>query len=290
MKRITILLLYLFVIIYLTGCKQIDNSDQYHQVMIKFDTKLLSGSSPASSTENLVSKVMFFGVNDQNNVVQTIPAMDIQSLSGISLGILRKVKTLFAIANPTESLEKADPQTVLDIMNLTCDFTTAPVSPFVMSGKGDIKDLEVKIDLIRAVAKIEITGIDGFEIEKVDVATPGKGYVFVQEKLSVPFTAGEAKYSAINSTKSPTLTLYIGESAAQKPAIFKLNGTYDGKPATYSFSLMSGGKTIDIVRNTHYHVDIKSITKDACTISINVVDWSDPVETEEHTIPENAFN
>ena len=293
MKRITIILmLYLFVIIYLTGCKQIDDSDQYHQVMINFDTKSLSGASLASSTENLVSKVMFFGVNDQNYVVQTIPARVIPSLSGTSLGtslgISKKVKTLFAIANPTESLEKATPLTVLDIMNLTCDFTSAPVSPFLMSGRGEIKELEVKIELIRAVAKIEFIGKDDFQIEKVVVNnTPDKGFVFNQEKLSVPSTAVRTSYPAITST---TPTLYIAESAAQNPASFELTGKYNGKPASYSLTLKSGGKTIDIVRNTHYQVGIMSITEDICTISINVVDWSDPVDTDDHTIPENAFN
>ena len=290
MKRNIIFLSIVFIMIYLAGCKQIDNENQNSQVVIHLTAKSLSGtlSSTASSVENSISKVILFGVDDQDKVVQTFAPIQKPSLKDTALYVSQKVSMLYAIANPSESLAKATPSTGLDIMNLIDDFTTAPEAPFLMGGKGEIKNFSVTIELIRAVAKIEVKGKNDFQITSVTVEnTSDRGYVFKQKSLSLPAFTQSVKYAAVISA---TPTLYVAESLAQNPASFVVKGTLEGKQASYTFTLLSEGKKIDLVRNTHYQISITPITHDDCIITVKIPTWDDGEKLDDQIIPDNAFN
>jgi len=289
-----IVVLFTFSVILCSGCggdRPVEPPETVSQVVIYFSTKSLSDSqlkSTASPDENLISKIILFGVDDQNKVVETFPSITNPSLNGITLTITNKeVKSFYAIANPSTSLEGAKPSTVSDLMNLTGDFATPPVSPFLMSGKGNIVEEKVNIELIRVVAKIEIKGIDGFQIETVTVTnTPDKGYVFMQATLSVPSSAGRTNYPAITSTAP---ILYVAESAAQNPVSFVVTGQLNGLQAIYTIKPLSEGKAIDIVRNSHYLMNIKPITEDICDVTINIPEWNGVIVVDDVEIPDEAF-
>jgi hypothetical protein len=285
-QNIFFLLTTVFILVHLAGCKPVDNSDRERQVMVYFDAKSLSGTANESADENAISKLTLFGINDQNKVIETHPD-EVPSESGIPLTISRNVKKIYAIANSPVNFEIDPPNNVSDLLNLTGDFTTAPGAPFLMSGIGVVVDFDVRIELIRVVAKIEFIQTGEFKIEEVAVIeTPDKGYIFEQEKFSVPPTADKKAYKAI---ASKPFIFYVAESAAQKPTRFEVKGQYLNKPATHTFTLKSNEKEIDLVRNTHYTVGISSITVDKCTISLDVKEWS-PEDTDPHFIPDEAFN
>ena len=289
MKK-SVLLCVLCVYIF-TGCKDskepIEPDDR--QVVIYFSAKPTTSSllkSTATAAESLISKVVLFGLDAQNNVIENYAVINNPSLAGIPLTISIDVKSLYAIANPSTAMETAKPSSVSDLMNLVGDFTNAPQSPFLMAGIGNVNGDKVNMELIRAVAKIEIIGKNSFQIATVTVKnTPDKGYVFRKETLSVPAAAGMVNYPAINST---TPILYVAENSRLTPTQFVVTGTLQGKQASYTIALTNEAQNIDIIRNTHYQVGITPITESECTIAITIPAWSDAA-TDDHVIPDENF-
>jgi len=223
--------------------------------MINFTAGPLSGTllkSAATTEEDLITKIILFGVDDQK-VVQTFLLNP--SSSGTPLTISRKVKSLYAIANPSDSIQSATPSTLADLMSLTDDFTTAPVSPFLMSGKEEIPiaSASVNIKLVRAIAKIEIKVIDNdFVFESLTVQnTPDKGYVFSSNPLSIPT---HKKVFYLPSTEK---ILYVPENSSQNPTTeFVVTGKFQGQQITHTFTLKKEKVGINIERNNCYQVDI----------------------------------
>ena len=245
-------LLFAFCFI-MTGCEHEakDEPEPEHVVEVSFTIRSLSGSSlksAANSAENFIEKIILFGVDDQNQVVQTFSI----SATGSTLTIPRKIKSLYAIANPSPAMEAAS--SVSDLTNMVGDFTNAPQSPFLMSGKSSVSGNSVNIELIRVVAKINIIGENGFQITSVTVMnTTAKGYIFSRETLPAPSPANMVDYTVNNNPS----TIYIAENSRSNPIQFIVSGQLQGKPKSHFFTLERGGQNIDILRNTSYQVSIR---------------------------------
>jgi len=285
MKKIIVLIsLVAFVF---TGCRHDEPKDDLRLVTINLLTESLSSSvlkSQANDAENKIQKIKFFGVDEKSVIVESWVEQYASPI--VQRTISKNVMSFYAIANPSTDLEAATPSSVTDLMNLTGNFTTAPVSPFLMGGIGDVIGDKVNIELIRVVAKIEVIGKNDFQIETVAVSnTPKKGYVFKQGTLSVP-TSDRVNYSSVTSL---TPTLYVAESIAHNPARFDITGQYEGKQAKYTITLKSEGQEIDIVRNTHYQVSVMPITDKVCEITVGIPEWVTKI-TDDHTIPDSAFD
>ena len=290
--------LFLFGFIF-SGCKKKPEApptppDEDLQVVIVFSTQSQSVSllkSGATEAEEKIDKIILFGVDDQSNVV-AYPAITGSQLTealggGMKLTISKKVKSLYAIANPSVALENATPANVTALMDLRGVFGTAPASPFLMGGKGDINNSSANIQLIRAVAKIEITGNNDFDIKMVTVQnTPNQGFVFKQTTFSVPSSFGRTNYATVTSA---TPILYVAESPGGNPATFLVTGVFDGIQASYLITIQVDGVPVDIVRNTHYQVGVTPITESEYDVTIAIPDWMDR-KTDDHEIPYEDFN
>ena len=245
-------LLFLFGFFVSAGCERnpIDDLevDERHVVMIRFAAKPLSGSlskSAATPEEDLIKKIIMFGVNNQGNIIETF-----ELSSDTSLTIARKITWLYAIANPTDSIEAATPSNISDLMDMTCDYSDAPQSPFLMSGKSEVIGASVNIELVRAVAKIEIVG-NNFQADSVFVIdAPAKGYVFSRDPFSAP-VSDRVTYSYSGSS-----SIYVAENSKQNPLNLFVTGLYEGEFFAYTITPSINGEGIDIVRNTYYKIDI----------------------------------
>ena len=278
MKRV-VFIMTLFLGI-LAGCQQEVFDDSDRQIAVSFSPQSLSSSlksSAASPAENLVTNLILYGVDDQGNVIQNFPALANPTLTGVSLTISKKVKSLYAIANPSSDLIAANPSNVSDLTDMTGNYTLMPQSPYLMGGKGDVNGYSVQIELIRTVAKIEILSKNEFIINTVTVKqSPDAGYVFQTETLSVPASAGLTAYPAVHSA-SPVL--YVPENSKNNPTEFVVTGTYLGKQAVYTIVLTSGNVPIDIERNTNYQVFVSAITDTDCSIAVTIPAWNDYTST-----------
>ena len=286
MKRIVLLLiLSMFV---LAGCEKNLPADE-NQVLIYLSTGSLANQETKSTTadaEKLISKIVLYGVDDKNAVVKTFTVPN-PTLTGFKLTIPVQVKTLYAIANPTADIENAaTPLNVAAILNLTADFTEAPQSPYIMSGIGAVSGSNANIELIRAIAKVEISPQNEFLIESVTVKnTPDKGFVFKKESTAAPTTSSRVSYPA-NTSNS---TVYVAENSKDNPTEFEITGTYLGKQAIYTIVLSKDNTPIDIVRNTYYKVSVSALTDKECTITITIPAWEGVITTDEHIIPDTNF-
>ena len=275
----------------LTGCnrKPVDDLEEDLLIEVSFSTKPLSvalSKSIATTAESLISKILLFGVDAAGNVVESFPAITTPPFSNIPLTISRQITSLYAIANPSSTLEAATPANVTALIALIDGFATAPASPFLMGGQGLVNSTNIQIELIRAVAKIEIQGKNNFQITSVVVQnTPNAGYGFKREPLAIPVSS-RVNYSAVASAAP---VLYVAESANSNPATFLVAGTFEGKTASYNITLTVGGTPIDIERNTHYQVGITPVTEDDCIVTITIPDWAD-MPTDEHVIPDSEFS
>jgi len=286
MKRVVFLSVILGLV--LGGCNKPDPNDDIQQVVIFINAKSLSNSvlkSTASEAEKAIPKLIIYSIDVQNNVeklqVFQNPSLD----DGIALVVSREIKAFYAIANPSAEIEAANPTTVTALKDLIVSFSSAPQSPFIMSGEANIGSSKyVNIELVRAVAKIEITGLNDFVIQSVTVRnTPDRGFVFERE---LPPSAVRVNYPAINVA---TPALYVAEnSSIYNPTVFRVTGTFDGKQASYDVVLKIGNNNIAIVRNTHYQVSISPITEDDYEITITIPDWNF-VKTDDHIIPDENF-
>jgi len=269
------------------GCK---GKPDDRQVMIVFSTQSLSSSVLKSSVnpdEDLISKVILFGVDAQGKVVDRFPVETSPPTTGITLSISDQVKSFYAVANLSNTSETANLSSATDLMNLTGDFANAPRTPLLMGGNANVNGSNIEIVMIRAVAKIEITGKNGFVIESVTVTnTPNRGYVFKQASRLVPPSAAMISYPKING-KDPSF--YVAENAKSSSTQFVVTGTFEGKQASYTFPLSQNKVIIDIERNKFYQVEVSPESPTECNISITIPGW-DEVNADEVIIPDEYFD
>lgn len=273
MKRI-VLSLSLTAII-LSGCNEKPALDSEREVVVHFSEHLLSSflKSTASEDEKVIDRLILYSVNDLDAVENVYDELAPTLSGGIALTLPRRVKTLYAVANPSDELAAATPANLSQLTALTEGFATAPQSPFLMSGKGNIIGNTVTIELVRAVAKFRIIGEGGFQIQSVTVenASP-KGYVFAQHPFSVPADAKIDDYLEINSTDP---VFYIAESALDSQPKFVVSGLLASTTVDYTIvQLTKGGNAIDILRNTYYEITITP-SDGNFTITVNIPDWED---------------
>ena len=275
MKKIVLslaLITFLF-----SGCKENIEPDFDRKVIVNFITPSLSSSllkSTATQAEIDINKIILFGLDLDGKVVK-IP--DIINTSGSTeLSISIKIKTLFAIANPSALMESATPADLAALNGMTAIYSTAPQSYLLMSGKGDIVGNTANIALIRAVAKIEIVSgdTDFFVIEKVQVRnTPNQGYVFQRATVVLPSTT-TSNYTEV-TTATPVLYVAENTSTNANQTIFRVTGKYLDKTVTEDIILKHSNQNINIVRNTHYKVQINPATNGAFTIVITIPNWGE---------------
>ena len=292
MKNSMIGLLFALILFNIAGCKHdlIDvETEEDRLVVIFFSSQSLSGSllkSAATSDEDQLDQIILFGVDDQNQVIDTF--LLINPGATATKTISRKIKAFYAIANPSGDMEneletKNFPFPLSYLTDLTGDFSVAPASPFLMGGYGNIIGsgayVSVDIDLIRTVARIDFSTDYGFEIDSIYVKnTPDAGYVFGREPLSVPPAATWVDYDGIEYLPPTTdTTLYVAESSRLNPVEFTVTGMKSQKKVTYTFSLTKSGQAIDIKRNTRYQVNITPETDTECSINVSIPDWDDKI-------------
>jgi len=290
------------VLFNLAGCKKEPTvgTDEDRQVIVFFSTQSVSASflkgtppTPATGAETLIEEIILFGVDASDNVIQTVLIND-PDFTGQEIDAFRNTVKFYAIANPSEDMKNKaifDPATIADFEELYADFSTAPESPFLMSGTGDVEitsegDRYALITLIRAIAKIEIAGIEGFDLESVTVInTPELGYVFEGGTL-VPNSANMTEYPTANSVVDNKITVYVAENSMDNPTQFIVNGTYEGQTISYNLVLKLANNPIDIKRNTYYQVVITGDPEKIGSVRINIPEWDD-VETEDQEFPDS---
>ena len=281
MKRI--ILLFAFAGFVLSGCRYKPDTpiEPNRRIVVFFSTKLLSNSSVKSTAtpdEDIISKVILFGVSAQGSVVEKYPVVVNPSVYGIQLTVSGEVKSLYAIVNPSETLAAANPSTVVDLLALTEDFTNAPVSPFLMGGKAEVNGYNVNVELVRSVAKIVVSGADGFQVQSVEVKnTPAKGYVYAQTTLTVPSS------SKVNYPENSNATVYVAENSKQNPITLTVKGMVNGKPSEVNIAFLIDGELVDILRNTAYSVVIGSQNQGTTDVNITITirEWDDE-EIDKH--------
>ena len=261
MNRLNVILLFCTLILFkLEGClynyDPNDDPEADRAIVINFTAKSLSGSllkSSATPEENLINHIILFGIDKDGYIVQTFPDVNI---SGQQLTISRNIKSLYAIANPPADIQAEELLTVADLMAMTCNYTSAPQSPFLMSGKAevDVNNASVFVEFVRGVAKINITGKNNFQIKSVTVTnTPAKGYVFKREPLSPLPERTIYNYSAINSS---TYSFYVAENSGLSPTQFVVTGQFEEQQEVHTIELKVEGESVNILRNNNYEVGI----------------------------------
>ena len=273
MKRVVLAAVILLCI--LPQCQQELPVEGEREIWVSFSAQSLSSSllkSAASTPEKSIDHLLLYGVDAQGNVAQNFPVEDQPSLSGISLTVLKNVKTLYAIANPSADMIAANPANLSDLMNMTGNFAAAPQSPFLMSGQEEINCSNVQMELFRTVAKVQIISKNEFQINSVTVKnTPNRGYVFGQTTAAPPSAATMTDYPMVN-TANPVL--YVAENSTESPTQFLVSGTYLGNSVNYTIVLKMAGANIDIERNTHYEVGISAVSDTDCSIGVTIPEWN----------------
>jgi len=285
-KLILSLSLITFIV---AGCNEKPDPEQDQEVYIDFsvDSQLSSMlKSDATTAEETIDRIVLFGAaGTAASSSVTRLYLGAKPSGSLSLTISRTITTLYAIANPTTSMETAT--TVSNLTAMTGSFSSMPTSPFLMSGQVSINsqtNKNITVNLDRAVAKVEFSGTGGFVITSVTVQnTPTSGYVFPRSPLSVPTTTGN--YAAVTSA-SPILYVTENTTSTSNPPLtnFRVNGRLNGgAAANYDINLKSGGNNINIMRNTRYQVTITAITEDVCSITVNIPKWNDVI-TDNYTL------
>ncbi len=261
-KNSNVIWILVFSLFIAAGCERYTDEPEPKErlITINFTTGELSGSllkKGASIEEDLIGKVLLFGVDAQYSVVDTF----ILASSGTTRSIPKTVKTLWAVANPTPALLTAPkPANSTALMDITADFPTGPQSPFLMSGKAEIIDNSVAITFCRMVARIDLTGIAGkFQIESVSVNAAVTGYVFERPSWSVPALNSRTNYSYTGSTP----VIYVVEHSGSDPVLFTVTGRFLDQPAHLQqsvvcdqFSIKSGGQNVEFKRNTYHQANV----------------------------------
>ena len=288
MLKRSIILFLVFNFFWLSGCESslIDNPENERHVVVFFSSQSLSSSLKATSDEETISEIILYGVDADDNVLKSYLVED-PSLTVTLDNVSVKVTSFYAIANPSEDMkdEKDNISTVSELMEMICDFPDAPSSPFMMSGKGDVSEYSVNIELFRTVAKIEIIGKNGLQINSIQVTnTPDKGYVFEQEIPSIP-TCSLTYYSTNNNVSSNTVTLYVAENDTNNPTKFEVTGAIDGKNANYEFKLKQNDAEIPILRNKKYQVGVAPTGN----VSVTIEEW-DAIVADDYVVPKPKPN
>lgn len=262
------ILMFVFCGLLLAGCREkVPPPEMDRLVEINFSTKLLL-SSLSTQDENKITKIILYGFDKDEKFVDTVLIIPNSSSTDISRTILipKEITSFHAIANPSAGIGEwvLSSLTVSEIERQICDFSTTPVSPFLMSGKGKITGNKVDIVLIRVVARIDFIGVEGYQIESVKVTkTRDKGFVFRHEPVTIPSSAQWIGYTI----DFPEPVVYIAESKSDpSSAEFIINGKYEGETESRAIHLDT-----DIVRNTYYRVEISPKT----SITITIPDWED---------------
>ena len=293
--KVVLLALVLFN---LAGCKKepATGTDEDCQVIVFFSTQSVSASllkatppTPATGAETLIEEIILFGVDASDNVIQSF-VLDDPEFTGQEIDAFRNTVMFYAIANPSDDMKNPslfNPETIADFEDLLADFSDAPESPFLMSGTGEVEtssegDRYALIVLVRAIAKVEIEGIDDFNLESVTVInTPDLGYVFAGESL-VPLEAETTEYPTVNSVVNGKITVYVAENSMDSPTQFVVNGTYEGQQISYNLVLKKmNGDVLDIERNTYYKVVITGDPTKFGSISINIPEWEDEITDDQ---------
>ena len=221
-------------------------------------------------------------MGNHGNVVKSFPVIDNPPLTGLTLTISKYITSFYAIANPSAILETATPANVSDVMALTGDFTNAPQSPFLMGGHANVKESNVHIELVRAIAKITVSGEDGFDVQSVTVKnTPAEGFVFAQSTLTAPSS------DRVDYPENSATTIYVAENSGQNPTTLTVKGTYYGRPSEVDVHFVMNGELVDLVRNTSYSIVIGSIAQDYY-IKVSIRDWDDQ-EIDRHYFDPQLF-
>lgn len=293
--RNSVTIFFLALILLNTGGCQHDpmfDGDGDRQVVVFLSTQSLSSSllkSLATNDEKGIDDVLLFGIDGESNVVDTFYRVN-PSSSGIELTVPSEIKSFYAIANPTVGMKaesKLTVPTVSDIMDLVADFSSAPESPFLMSGKGNVTKYSASIPLYFAFAKVEIIPEgEGFEITSVTaINTPEQAYVFGRGSLSVP-DESVTDYDPVYPVPSKPLIVYVAENSGETPTQFVVNGTFESKTIQDTIELKQGKQNIDILRNIHYRVSIKPVGEKLGQITVTIADWNDVI-TEPHVITDD---
>ena len=289
MKRIALLIV--LGVIVLSGCNHdMIEPDGTRDIVVFFTPQSLSASllkSEANADEKTINEILIFGVDAaENYVVQDFTLIENPSLTGgITLTeVSRHVKWLYAIANPAETIKNAPtPATISDLMALTFDLSSSPEPPFVMSGKGQVvNEQAAKIELVRTVAKIEITAIENFLIQKITVTnTPNEGYVFKQESVTAQTTTTYVE----TYDEQTSAIIYVAENSnTTTPTMFTVTGLFDGESVDYVIDFKQGVNQVIIERNKHYQIGVTAITHSEGSFTISIPDWDD-VETDVVLMP-----
>lgn len=290
----SIVLLCVLCGFFLVGCGEkekpsVDGDDQ--DVLISFSTNAMPTDvmqnmvlkSTKSTDENLISMIILFGLDDKGMVVKALPISN-PTLTGITITMPIEVKTLYAVANPTPGIEGALIPTLANLLNLTGDYTSAPQSPFLLSGKGDIVGSNATIRLDRAIVKIEVVSLNELQIKSVTVKnTPNRIYIFKKETTTPPSSI-RVIYPA-NTTNS---IVYVAECSKDNPVELEVTGTYLGKTVSNTIILTKGGSPIDAVRNTCYRVGVSATSEPEWTYTITITDW-DEENADRYVIPSENF-
>jgi len=263
MKRLGVIVLFFLLSLFkLAGCQpdtiDIPVPEDDRLITVNFSAISTSGESLLKSTatpeENLINKIILFGANEPGNIIQVFQDVE----SGQELIISKNIKSLYTIANLPNNINLQNLLTVNNLMAMTSDFNDAPKSPFLMSGKTDVKanSASVSIEIVRAVARIDVVGKDGFQIEKITVSNiPEKGYVFDGGSLTVP---GIKKVThTYTFSASSDYSVYVPENSSSDPIKLEVTGKLQGKTVSCTVTyLKKDGKAVNIIRNTCYEVGV----------------------------------
>ena len=277
MKKIILVALSLAVFI-VAGCGGApDDPEQDRKIVAYYNVQQLSlsGTSSKSETEeaeNMVNRIIFYGIDRQNTVSKLLTEQN-PTFGSTEITVSQDILSIFAVANPSSGIELATPQNLADLTDMVAEFANMPATPFIMSGIAVIFNNVANIELIRTIAKIEFLPSSELVIETVTVTnTPNQGYVFGRGSAAVPPTASRISYPQIASA---TPIIYVAENTASDPTAFVVTGTFEGNPARYEIPFeIEKGVSSAISRNTHYQIPIMPISEDACIVNITVLPWN----------------
>lgn len=270
------------------------------QVEVSFSndfTKSLLKST--TNAEKVMNKVVLFGVDENGIYVNKYP-IEAPVLGTQPVTIHKKVRKLYAIANPTSAIESLTNQNATALDALVGDFATAPVTPLLMGGSGIIAvnsgAYSVNIALIRSMAKVVFTSTDAaLTIISVKAAnTPSQGYVFKKTPVAEPASVPRTTYAEVAGTDDNPV--YVAESLNSdtdennvNTTKFTVTGQLNGKTAIYDIVLKTGSTKLAIERNKQYNVSISPSDETSCDVIISMPPW-DPVEAGDYTIPDAEFH
>ena len=282
MKKIMLFLLTAGLL-FSSCAKEDETSSPAQPVTVRFSVDPLSDPqvrSVASTAENALRRIAVIGVNADNEVEQVYPIIENPGESDVALTVSNRVTALYAIANPSEEMI-GGLEEVVNPLDLVSDFGEMPQSPFLMGGNSPVTGQAVAIELFRAIAKIKVSGVNGFTVNSLTVLnTPDKGYVFGRQATTVPEGAAYVGYEELSGR-----TVYVAENTTVQPTRLLVKGTYKNEETAYTISLTDNGVPLGIKRNTCYEVTVNPVTESECEISVSIPEWED-VQADDNYIPD----